>query len=130
MIMKQMMNQKRIRTLIHLLTARPRALHFEGCHTPSSGSPGESDSSCTQSSFASLPERVLPQPAPLLNQISQDAMVEQIAELTRQNAVIRSQLEHIRASPTQCSDGHVSPPAGPQPIQQVTSLRVKIPLSY
>ncbi|KAB5533236.1 hypothetical protein PHYPO_G00129490 [Pangasianodon hypophthalmus] len=94
-------------------TARARSLHFEGSHTSSSGSPGESDISCTPSSFASLPESVLPRPAPLLNQLSQDAMLEQIAELTRQNAVIRAQLGHNHASPTQCSDGRASPPAGP-----------------
>lgn len=116
-----MIHQKRFNTVkpIHLLTARARSLHFEGYRTPRSGSPGESDSSCTPSSFASLPERVLPRPAPLLNQPSQDAVLEQIAELTHQNAVIRAQLERSRDSPTQCSDRHASPPAEPKPTQQV-----------
>lgn len=123
--MKLMITQKWIRSdlkMIPLLTARARALHFERSHIPGSGSPGESDSSCTPSSFASLPERVLPLPAPLLHQLSQDAMLEQIAELTRQNAVIQAQLEHSRTSPTQSSDGCASPPAGQQPTQQVTVI--------
>lgn len=104
---------------VHFFTARARSLHFDGSGTSGSGSPGESDISGTPSSFASLPERVLPRPAPLLNQPSQDAMLEQIAELTRQNAAIRAQLEHSRASPARRSDRRASPPAGPQPTQQV-----------
>ncbi|XP_047006065.1 spindle and centriole-associated protein 1 isoform X1 [Ictalurus punctatus] len=104
-------------------TARTRSsLQFEGSHTPGSGSPGESDNSCAPSSFASLPESVLPRPALLLNQLSQDAVLEQIAELTRQNAAIQAQLAHNHASPTQCLDRCASPPAGPQPTQQCVGV--------
>ncbi|XP_027031078.2 spindle and centriole-associated protein 1 isoform X2 [Tachysurus fulvidraco] len=103
-------------------TARARSLHFEESRTPGSGSPGESDISRTPSSFASLPERVLPDPALLLNQLSQDAMLQQIAELTRQNAMIQDQLGHSHASPTPCSDRGVSPTAEPRPTQQCVGV--------
>lgn len=104
-------------------TARARSLHFEESRTPGSRSPGESDISRTPSSFASLPESVLPHPALLLNQLSQDAMLQQIAELTRQNRMIQDQLGHSHASPTPCSDRGVSPTAEPRPTPQVTLLR-------
>ncbi|XP_058232572.1 spindle and centriole-associated protein 1 isoform X2 [Hemibagrus wyckioides] len=106
--------------------ARARSLHFEDSRTPCSGSPGESDISHTPSSFASLPESVLPRPAPLLNQLSQDAMLEQIAELTRQNTMIRAQLEQSHASPTQRSDRGASPTAEPQPTQQGVDDSVRL----
>lgn len=104
-------------------TARARTLNFESSLTPGSGSPGESDSSCTPSSFASLPETVLPRPAPLLNQLSQQAMLEQIAELTLQNAAIQAQLEHNHSLPTtQCSDRGASPVSGAPPTKQCVDV--------
>ncbi|TSK98446.1 Spindle and centriole-associated protein 1 [Bagarius yarrelli] len=104
-------------------TAHGRSLNFESTCTPGSGSPGESESSRTPSSFASLPETVLPRPAPLLNQLSQHAMLEQIAELTLQNAAIRAQLEHNHSLPnTQCSDRGVAPVPGPPPTKQCVDV--------
>ncbi|KAF7691666.1 spindle and centriole-associated protein 1 isoform X1 [Silurus meridionalis] len=99
-------------------TARARSLHFGDSCTPGSGSPGDSDTSRTSTSFVSLPESVLPRPGPLLNQFSQDAVLEQIAALTNQNSVIRAQLGHDHPAPTHSSDRPTSPPAGPQPTQQ------------
>ncbi|KAF5894353.1 spindle and centriole-associated protein 1-like, partial [Clarias magur] len=103
-------------------TGRGRTLHFEDSHTPGSGSPAESDISCTPSSFASLPESILPRPAPMLDQLSQDAVLEQIAELTRQNAEIRAQLGHSDTSPTPSTERRVSPSAVPQPKQQCVGV--------
>ncbi|KAI5627458.1 spindle and centriole-associated protein 1 isoform X1, partial [Silurus asotus] len=99
-------------------TARARSLHFGDSRTPGSGSPGDSDTSRTSTSFVSLPESVLPRPGPLLNQFSQDAVLERIAALTSQNSVIRAQLEHDYHAPTHSSDRPTSPPAGSQPTQQ------------
>ncbi|XP_053343978.1 spindle and centriole-associated protein 1 isoform X2 [Clarias gariepinus] len=95
-------------------TGRGRSLHFEDSHTPGSGSATESDDSCTPSSFASLPESILPRPTPMLDQLSQDAVLEQIVELTRQNAEIRAQLGHSNTSPTPSTERRVSPSAVPQ----------------
>ncbi|KAK3515533.1 hypothetical protein QTP70_024216 [Hemibagrus guttatus] len=102
--------------------SRARSLHFEDSRTPCSGSPGESDISRTPSSFASLPESVLPRPAPLLNQLSQDAVLEQIVELTRQNTMIRAQRGQSHASPTQRSGRGASPTAEPRPTQQCVGV--------
>lgn len=66
--------------------------------TGSQGSLEDFDISISPSSFASLPR-----PAHLLDDLSQDAMLEEIAELTRQNAAIRAQLVQQRPSPAGAS---------------------------
>ncbi|XP_067291429.1 spindle and centriole-associated protein 1 isoform X2 [Pseudorasbora parva] len=66
--------------------------------TGSQGSLEDFDISISPSSFASLPR-----PTPLLDDLSQDTMLGEIAELTRQNAAIRAQLGQHRPSPTGAS---------------------------
>ncbi|XP_051737973.1 spindle and centriole-associated protein 1 isoform X1 [Ctenopharyngodon idella] len=66
--------------------------------TGSQGSLEDFDISISPSSFASLPR-----PTPLLDDLSQDAILGEIAELTRQNAAIRAQLGQHRPSPTGAS---------------------------
>ncbi|KAL1248663.1 hypothetical protein QQF64_021981 [Cirrhinus molitorella] len=75
-------------------------LHHSGfCEAAGSqGSLEDFDVSISPSSFASLPR-----PTPLLDDLSQDAMLGEIAELTRQNAAIRAQLGHQRPSPAGAS---------------------------
>lgn len=75
-------------------------LHYSGscAATGSQASLEDFDISISPSSFASLPR-----PTPLLDDLSQDAMLGEIAELTRQNAVIRAQLEQHRPSPAGAS---------------------------
>lgn len=105
-------------------------MHFEDSHTPGSGSAAESDDSCTPSSFASLPESILPRPAPMLDHLSQDAVLEQIVELTRQNAEIRAQLGHSNTSPTPSTERRVSPSAVPQFKQKVALLNIVLLVKY
>ncbi|KAF4095857.1 hypothetical protein G5714_023460 [Onychostoma macrolepis] len=66
--------------------------------TRSQGSLEDFDISISPSSFASLPR-----PTPLLDDLSQEAMLGEIAELTRQNAAIRAQLGQHRPSPAGAS---------------------------
>lgn len=66
--------------------------------TGSQGSLEDFDISISPSSFASLPR-----PTPLLDDLSQGAMLGEIAELTRQNAAIRAQLGQHHPSPTGAS---------------------------
>uniref|UniRef100_A0A8C2Q6J6 Spindle and centriole-associated protein 1 n=1 Tax=Cyprinus carpio TaxID=7962 RepID=A0A8C2Q6J6_CYPCA len=75
-------------------------LHYSGscAATGSQGSLEDFDISISPSSFASLPR-----PTPLLDDLSQDAMLGEIAELTRQNAAIRAQLGQHRPSPAGAS---------------------------
>uniref|UniRef100_A0A672RSN1 Spindle and centriole-associated protein 1 n=1 Tax=Sinocyclocheilus grahami TaxID=75366 RepID=A0A672RSN1_SINGR len=75
-------------------------LHYSGSYaaTASQGSLEDFDISISPSSFASLPR-----PTPLLDDLSQDAMLGEIAELTRQNATIRAQLGQHRPSPAGAS---------------------------
>uniref|UniRef100_A0A673L3V2 Spindle and centriole-associated protein 1 n=1 Tax=Sinocyclocheilus rhinocerous TaxID=307959 RepID=A0A673L3V2_9TELE len=75
-------------------------LHYSGSYaaTGSQGSLEDFDISISPSSFASLPR-----PTPLLDDLSQDAMLGEIAELTRQNAAIRAQLGQHRPSPAGAS---------------------------
>ncbi|XP_051537795.1 spindle and centriole-associated protein 1-like isoform X2 [Myxocyprinus asiaticus] len=75
-------------------------LHYSGSYTAtgSQGSLEEFDIPCSSSSFTSLPH-----PTPLLDDFSQDAMLGEIAELTRQNAAIRAQLGQHRPSPARAS---------------------------
>ncbi len=90
--------------LLLLPACRPHShvppLHYSGscAATGSQGSLEDFDISISPSSFASLPR-----PTPLLDDLSQDAMLGEIAELTRQNAVIRAQLEKHRPSPAGAS---------------------------
>lgn len=70
--------------------------------TGSQGSLEDFDISISPSSFASLPR-----PTPLLDDLSQDAILGEIAELTRQNAAIRAQLGQHRPSPTGASVSRV-----------------------
>ncbi|XP_050954666.1 spindle and centriole-associated protein 1 [Labeo rohita] len=110
-------------------------LHYSGsCEaTGSQGSLEDFDISISPSSFASLPR-----PTPLLDNISQDAMLGEIAELTRQNAAIRAQLGQHRPSPagasvsreqsadrlstTSSAFRQVSPSTEPQHTQQSVSV--------
>ncbi|XP_073687174.1 spindle and centriole-associated protein 1 [Garra rufa] len=118
---------------------RPRyhapLLHYSGfCEaTGSQGSLEDFDVSISPSSFASLPR-----PTPLLDDLSQDAMLGEIAELTRQNAAIRAQLGQHRPSPAGASVSReqsadrlsitssvvrqVSPATEPQHTQQSISV--------
>ncbi len=90
--------------LLFLPACRPHShvlpLHYSGscAATGSQGSLEDFDISISPSSFASLPR-----PTPLLDDLSQDAMLGEIAELTRQNAAIRAQLEQHRPSPAGAS---------------------------
>ncbi|XP_077100774.1 spindle and centriole-associated protein 1 isoform X2 [Siphateles boraxobius] len=76
------------------------SLPYSGSYsaTGSQGSLEDFDISISPSSFASLPR-----PAPLLDDLSQDAMLGEIAELTRQNAAIRAQLGQHRPTPSGAS---------------------------
>lgn len=111
------------------------SLPYSGSYsaTGSQGSLEDFDISISPSSFASLPR-----PAPLLDNLSQDAMLGEIAELTRQNAAIRAQLGQQRPSPTGASVSRdhsadrlsstnsvvrqVSPSTEPQHTQQVSCI--------
>lgn len=90
--------------LLLLPACRPHSyappLHYSGscAATGSQGSLEDFDISISPSSFASLPR-----PTPLLDDLSQDAMLGEIAELTRQNAAIRAQLGQHRPSPAGAS---------------------------
>ncbi|XP_076869607.1 spindle and centriole-associated protein 1 isoform X2 [Brachyhypopomus gauderio] len=111
-----------------------RSLHFEGSSSAADlCSTEESDTSCTPPSFINLPLNVLPRPALLEDQPSHNAMLEQIAELTRQNAVMRGQRDQPlpstgapassekstdRLSAVTTVDRQASPPTDPKPIQQ------------
>lgn len=77
-------------------TSRPYSGSYSA--TGSQASLEDFDISISPSSFASLPR-----PTPLLDDLSQDAMLGEIAELTRQNAAIRAQLGQHRPSPTGAS---------------------------
>ncbi|XP_026109167.1 spindle and centriole-associated protein 1-like isoform X1 [Carassius auratus] len=79
-------------------------LHYSGscAERGSQGSLEDFDISISPSSFASLPR-----PTPLLDDLSQDAMLGEIAELTRQNAAIRAQLGQHRPSPAGASVSRV-----------------------
>lgn len=66
--------------------------------TGSQGSLDDLDIPCSPSSFASLPR-----PTPLLDFLSQDAMLGEIVDLTRQNAEIRAQLDQNRPTPAGAS---------------------------
>uniref|UniRef100_A0A8C1YL43 Spindle and centriole-associated protein 1 n=1 Tax=Cyprinus carpio TaxID=7962 RepID=A0A8C1YL43_CYPCA len=110
-------------------------LHFSGSYaaTGSQGSLEDFDISISPSSFASLPR-----PTPLLDDLSQDAILGEIAELTRQNAAIRGQLGQHRQSPAGASVSReqsadrlsttssivrqVSPSTEPQHTQQPVSV--------
>uniref|UniRef100_A0A672NK95 Spindle and centriole-associated protein 1 n=1 Tax=Sinocyclocheilus grahami TaxID=75366 RepID=A0A672NK95_SINGR len=110
-------------------------LHYSGscAATGSQGSLEDFDISISPSSFASLPR-----PTPLLDDLSQDAMLGEIAELTRQNAAIRAQLGQHRPSPAGASVSReqsadrvstaspvvrqVSPSTEPQHTQQPISV--------
>jgi len=87
-----------------LLVCRPHSHatspHYSGSYsaTGSQGSLEDFDISISPSSYASLPR-----PTPLLDDLSQDAMLGEIAELTRQNSAIRAQLGPHRPSPTGAS---------------------------
>ncbi|XP_043082909.1 spindle and centriole-associated protein 1 isoform X2 [Puntigrus tetrazona] len=76
------------------------SLHYSGSCAAmgSQGSLEDFDISISPSSFASLPR-----PTPLLENLSPDAMLGEIAELTRQNAAIRAQLAQHRSSPAGAS---------------------------
>lgn len=87
------------KSILHFSAARSRSLHFGGSHaTASVCSLEDSEPSSTPCSFVSLPDRVLPCPAPLLDQLSQDAMLQQIAELTQQNTLIQARLGQYQPS--------------------------------
>lgn len=73
-------------------------LYSGSCAAGSQGSLEDFDISISPSSFASLPR-----PTHLLDNLSQDDMLEEIAELTRQNAAIRAQLVQQRPSPAGAS---------------------------
>ncbi|KAA0704736.1 Spindle and centriole-associated protein 1 [Triplophysa tibetana] len=62
--------------------------------TGSQGSLEDLDISCSPSSYASLPR-----PTPLLDFLSQDARIEDVVELTHQNADIQAQLDQNRPAP-------------------------------
>lgn len=112
-------------------TSRPYSGSYSA--TGSQASLEDFDISISPSSFASLPR-----PTPLLDDLSQDAMLGEIAELTRQNAAIRAQLGQHRPSPTGASVSRdhsadrlsstnsvvrqVSPSTEPQHTQQVSCL--------
>uniref|UniRef100_A0A4W4HDW2 Spindle and centriole-associated protein 1 n=1 Tax=Electrophorus electricus TaxID=8005 RepID=A0A4W4HDW2_ELEEL len=118
----------------------PRSLHFESSNAAANlGSTEESDVSCTPPSFVSLPVNVSPRRTLPADQLSHDAMLGQIAELTHQNAAIRVQLDQSRFTPAGAPasseesadrlsavttlDGQASPPTAPQPTQQ-SSVRL------
>uniref|UniRef100_A0A671RPA0 Spindle and centriole-associated protein 1 n=1 Tax=Sinocyclocheilus anshuiensis TaxID=1608454 RepID=A0A671RPA0_9TELE len=110
-------------------------LHYSGSYaaTGSQGSLEDFDISISPSSFASLPR-----PTPLLDDLSQDAMLGEMAELTHQNAAIRTQLGQHRPSPAGASVSReqsadrlsttssivrqVSPSTEPQHTQQPISV--------
>ncbi|KAK1806522.1 hypothetical protein P4O66_005026, partial [Electrophorus voltai] len=115
--------------------ACPRSLHYESSNAAANlGSTEESDVSCTPPSFVSLPVNVSPRRTLPADQLSHDAMLGQIAELTHQNAAIRVQLDQSRFTPAGAPasseksadrlsavttlDGQASPPTAPQPTQQ------------
>ncbi|KAI7792728.1 spindle and centriole-associated protein 1, partial [Triplophysa rosa] len=75
-------------------------LPYSGSCTPtgSQGSLEDLDIPCSPSSFASLPR-----PTPLLDFLSQDAMIGDVVELTRQNAEIQDKLDQNRPTPAGAS---------------------------
>ncbi|XP_066502249.1 spindle and centriole-associated protein 1 isoform X2 [Hoplias malabaricus] len=73
------------------------------CSSASVGTVEDSEARCTPSSFVSLPDSILPRPVQLLDPQAQDAILREITDLTKQNAIIQARIGPCRPSPTGAS---------------------------